>query len=120
MISNRSLFPVACAAFALAFFSLGCASSRSSSHSQASACPNCSITVAETLPLPVSSDEAIARLDHSWTVMEHSCSCCGDKGTRFLSGAGYVDACRVIGDSGLCCANPERPSAALGLAQVDP
>jgi hypothetical protein len=120
MTKARSIISASCTALALAFFSLGCATSSSGTqHAKlhAASCASCSVTVVDQVPLPVSDDLAVARLDQRWTIVEHNCSCCEDQNTRFFAGADFQDPCEMDATSGLCCAD-QSGSAVSGLVQV--
>jgi hypothetical protein len=88
---NRSSLPCAAAALLLAAFSLGCASSPSARYARN--CPDCQVVVRDTLPLPVSNDQVIVRLDQSWQVLEHSCPRCNGETTAFFRGGRFEDPC---------------------------
>jgi hypothetical protein len=121
MKKARSILAAGCTALFLAAFSLGCATSKPGTlqakvHSNS--CAHCTITVVDEVPLPVSSDLAVARLDQSWTIMEHTCSCCQDSAARFFASAGFQDSCELDATTGLCCVGHRHPSTDVGLAQV--
>lgn len=113
----RSIISLGFAALTVALLSLGCASSSSGTHhakAHAQACTQCTVKVVDEVPLPVSTDVAVARLDESWTILEHSCECCDSQGARFFAGAGFHDVCAVDAETGLCCVSQsDRTSPAL-------
>jgi len=121
MTRARSIISAGSAALALAVFSLGCAtSSTGSQHAKVhpAACTSCTITVVDQVPLPVSTDLAVVRLDQSWTIVEHDCTCCEDQSTRFFAGVDLQDACELDVASGLCCVDQQNSSKHTGLVQV--
>ena len=116
----RSIIFAGCTAMAVALLSIGCATSpsgRQTAQTQATPCPNCTITVVDQVPLPVSTDLAVARLDQAWTVVEHTCACCEGQSTRFFASADFEDDCTMDETTGLCCAN-QHAHEESGLAQV--
>jgi hypothetical protein len=113
---NRApaIISAGCTAVALALLSCGCATAPSSTqHAKAlsASCPSCTVSVVDQVPLPVSTDAAVARLDRSWTIVEHTCTCCEDQNTRYFAGFDFQDRCSLDQSSGLCCTGPSGSSA---------